>query len=93
MRAARARAVGKVVALFKELNVDVTTRWRSAHAMLRESREWNEDPELQTLPSLDILLAFEDYSRVREREYEEQVRRAAVEKTRKERKAREAFKV
>ena len=39
------------------------------------------------------MLAFEDYSRVREREYEEQMRRAAVEKTRKERKAREGFKV
>jgi hypothetical protein len=45
------------------------------------------------LPSLDILLAFEDYSRVREREYDEQMRRAQVEKTRKERKAREAFRV
>ncbi|EED77678.1 predicted protein, partial [Postia placenta Mad-698-R] len=39
----------------------------------------------------DILLAFEDYSRVREREFEEQMRCAQVEKTRKERKAREAF--
>ncbi|RXW23051.1 hypothetical protein EST38_g2826 [Candolleomyces aberdarensis] len=91
-RAARARAVSKVVSLFKQLNVDVTTRWRQAHVMLRESEDWNEDPELQSLPSLDILLAFEDYSRVREREYEEQMRRAAVEKTRKERKAREGFK-
>lgn len=45
------------------------------------------------MPSLDILLAFEDYSRVREREYDEQMRRAQVEKTRKERKAREAFRV
>ncbi|KAL1684264.1 hypothetical protein GGG16DRAFT_21639, partial [Schizophyllum commune] len=40
----------------------------------------------------DILLAFEDYARVTERELEEQTRRAQVEKTRKERKAREAFK-
>jgi pre-mRNA-processing factor 40 len=61
--------------------------------MITESDEYKADPELQKLPSLDILLAFEDYSRVREREYEEQTRRAQVEKTRKERKAREAFKV
>lgn len=61
--------------------------------MLTESEEWRSDPELRKLPTLDILLAFEDYSRVREREYEEQTRRAQVEKTRKERKAREAFKV
>jgi len=82
-----------VVSLFKELNVDVVTRWRQAHEMLTESEEWQSDEELRKLPTLDILLAFEDYSRVREREYEEQMRRAQVEKTRRERKAREAFKV
>ncbi|KIM44621.1 hypothetical protein M413DRAFT_442582 [Hebeloma cylindrosporum] len=91
-RASRARSVAKVVSLFKELNVDVVTRWRQAHGYLTESEEWRSDPELRKLPTLDILLAFEDYSRVREREYEEQLRRTQVEKTRKERKAREAFK-
>ena len=81
------------MALFKQLNVDVVTRWRTAHNLVIESLEWKDDPELQKLPTLDILLAFEDYSRVREREYDEQMRRAQVEKTRRERKAREAFKV
>ena len=61
--------------------------------MLLDSEEWHDDEELRKLPTLDILLAFEDYSRVREREFEEQTRRSQVEKTRKERKAREAFKV
>lgn len=75
------------------MDVDVLTRWRQAHNLVLESDEWKSDPELQNLPTLDILLAFEDYSRVREREFEEQMRRAQVEKTRKERKAREAFKV
>lgn len=73
--------------------MDVVTRWKTALGMITESDEYKADPELQKLPSLDILLAFEDYSRVREREYEEQTRRAQVEKTRKERKAREAYKV
>ena len=81
------------MALFKELDVDVVTRWRTAHNLVVESSEWKNDSELQKLPTLDILLAFEDYSRVREREYEEQMRRAQVEKTRRERKAREVFKV
>ncbi|KAH9839899.1 uncharacterized protein C8Q71DRAFT_744711 [Rhodofomes roseus] len=90
-RAARARSVAKIMALFKRLDVDVTTRWRQAHQLVLESDEWKGDAELQTLPTLDILLAFEDYSRVREREFEEQMRRAQVEKTRKERKAREGF--
>ena len=92
-RAIRARNVAKVMNIFKQLNVDVLTRWRQAHAMLMESEEWVQDEELRKLPALDILLAFEDYSRVREREYEEQMRRSQVEKTRKERKAREGFKV
>ncbi|KAF5355353.1 hypothetical protein D9758_006091 [Tetrapyrgos nigripes] len=90
-RAIRSRSVTKVVNLFKQLDVDVLTRWRTAHKLILESDEWISDPELRKLPTLDILLAFEDYSRVREREYEEQLRRAQVEKTRKERKAREAF--
>ncbi|KAF8207601.1 hypothetical protein K438DRAFT_2078167 [Mycena galopus ATCC 62051] len=91
-RAARARSISKVVALFKELNVDVVTRWRDAQERVLSSEAWREDTELQKLPTLDIMRAFEDYSRVREREYEEQMRREQVEKTRKERKAREAFK-
>ncbi|KAF7312223.1 hypothetical protein MIND_00235300 [Mycena indigotica] len=91
-RASRTRSVSKVVALFKELNVDVVTRWRDAQDRLLKSSAWRDDAELQKLPTLDILLAFEDYSRVREREYEEQTRRTQVEKTRKERKTREAFK-
>ncbi|KAI3600446.1 formin binding protein, partial [Moniliophthora roreri] len=91
-RAARSRSVAKVVNLFKELDVDVLTRWATAYKRLTETEEWENDPDLQALPRLDILLAFEDYSRVREREYEEQMRRSQVEKTRRERKAREAFK-
>jgi pre-mRNA-processing factor 40 len=92
-RAARARSTSKVVALFKDLNVDVFTRWRKAHELVLASDQWQNDAELRKLPTLDILLAFEDYSRVREREFDEQMRRAQVEKTRKERKAREGFKV
>lgn len=79
--------------LFKQLGVDVLTRWRQAHAMVMDSEEWANDEDLRNLPTLDILLAFEDYSRVREREFDEQMRREQVEKTRKERKAREGFKV
>ncbi|VDB84826.1 unnamed protein product [Peniophora sp. CBMAI 1063] len=91
-RAARQRAAGKLVALFKSLDVDVLTRWRTAHGMVREAEEYKSDPELQSLPSLDILLAFEDYSRVMEREFENHMRRKQMEKTRAERKAREGFK-
>jgi pre-mRNA-processing factor 40 len=79
--------------LFKALNVDALTRWRYAYNTIRDSEAWNQDEELQKLPALDMLLAFEDFSRVSEREYEEKTRRATVEKNSKERKAREGFKV
>lgn len=79
--------------MFKQLEVDVMTRWRQAQAMLLDSYEWKMDAELQKLPALDVLLAFEDYSRVKEREFEEMMRKNQIEKTRKERKAREGFKV
>ncbi|KAG6912406.1 hypothetical protein DXG01_014847, partial [Tephrocybe rancida] len=72
-RSARSRSVAKVVNLFKQLNVDVVTRWRTANNMVLDSPEWNEDSELRKLPTLTILLAFEDYSGVREREYEDQM--------------------
>ena len=63
--------MSKVVFLFKELNVDVVTRWRQARSYLTKSDEWRLDAELRKLPTLDILLAFEDYRRVREKEHEE----------------------
>ena len=81
------------MSLFKQLGVDVLTRWRSAHSLVLESEEWQGDEELKQLPGLDILLAFEDYSRVREREFEDEMRRKQVHKSRSERKSREAFKV
>ena len=68
--------------LLKKLNVDVLTRWRQAHVVLVDSEEWAADNDLRNLPSLEILLAFEDYSRVREREFEDQMWREQVEKRR-----------
>ena len=91
-RASCARSVSKVVSLFTELNIDVVTRWRQAHNYLTESDEWRSGGELRKLLTLDILLAFEDYSRVRERVHEEQLR-TQVERTRKERETREEFKI
>jgi len=61
--------------------------------MVIEYEARKTDPEIQKLPTLDILLAFEDYNRVREREFEEQMGSARVGKNRNERKTREGFKV
>jgi len=83
----------KVSQLFKHLGIDVLTRWNQAARQLKTSEEWTNDAQLQKLPELDILLAFEDYSRIQEREHEETKQRASMEKRKKERKARESFRV
>lgn len=83
----------KVSQLFKHLGIDVLTRWNQAVRQLKTSEEWNGDAQLQKLPELDILLAFEDYSRIQEREHEETKQKASMEKRKKERKAREGFRV
>ncbi|EJU03810.1 hypothetical protein DACRYDRAFT_105962 [Dacryopinax primogenitus] len=92
-REMRTRNISKVVALLKELDVNVTTRWRNAQAQVLASKQWAEDAELRQLAPLDMLLAFEDYSRVLERDYEEVHRKRQIERTRDERKAREEFRV
>ena len=92
-RERQVRSMEKIVALFKMLDVDVLTRWRTAQMLVLESEEWKTDKELQMLPALDMLRAFEDYSSVKEREYAQTTKRTETEKTKKERKARDAFKV
>lgn len=69
------------------------TKWRTAQQRVLECDEWRDDSELRTLGPLDMLLAFEDYSRAQERIYQEETQKKAMEKARKERKAREAFRV
>ncbi|KAH8832897.1 hypothetical protein DL96DRAFT_1704945 [Flagelloscypha sp. PMI_526] len=91
-RTLRTRSIQKVMSLFKKLDIDVTTRWRDAHKQVQATDEWRQDEDLRKLPDLDVLLAFEDYYRLREREFEEQTRRTQINKNRRERKAREAFK-
>jgi hypothetical protein len=83
----------KVVGIFKLYEVDALTRWRDAHRMVLESEAWREDKELSQLPQLDILLAFEDYSKIKSGEYESTVKIAEMARMQKNRLAREAFRV
>ncbi|CAG8702074.1 15777_t:CDS:2, partial [Acaulospora colombiana] len=71
--------------------VDGLTRWRDAIAMVIESKLWKEDEELSQLPYLDILLAFEDYSKIRTGEYESAMKIAEMSRMQKYRLAREGF--
>jgi pre-mRNA-processing factor 40 len=83
----------KVVGIFKMYEVDALTRWRDALRMVIESDQWREDAELSQLPQLDILLAFEDYSKIKSGEYESAVKIAEMSRMQRNRIAREEFKV
>lgn len=83
----------KVVAIFKMYEVDALTRWRDALRMVTESDQWRDDPELSQLPHLDILLAFEDYSKIKSGEYETAVKNAEMARMQRNRVAREEFRV
>ena len=61
----------------RSVQADVLTTRLTTDSMVLESEHWKTNPEIQKFPTLDILLAFE-----------EQMRRAQVEKSKKERKAR-----
>ncbi|CAE6462005.1 unnamed protein product [Rhizoctonia solani] len=90
-REMKTKNIARIVSLFKELDVDVLTKWRTAQQRVLECDEWKENEELRNLGPLDMLLAFEDYSRAQERMHQEETQKKAMEKARKERKAREAF--
>ncbi|EUC55685.1 Pre-mRNA-processing protein PRP40 [Rhizoctonia solani AG-3 Rhs1AP] len=90
-RELKTKNIARIVSLFKELDVDVLTKWRTAQQRVLECDEWKESEELRNLGPLDMLLAFEDYSRAQERVYQEETQKKTMEKARKDRKAREAF--
>ncbi|CCA66726.1 related to U1 snRNP protein [Serendipita indica DSM 11827] len=91
LREMRGRNMEKVVGIFKKCEVDALTRWRDALRMVLESEQWREDEELSQLPQLDILLAFEDYSKIKSGEYEAAVKVAENSRMQRNRLAREGF--
>lgn len=58
-----------------------------------DSREWREDPPLQSIEPLEILNLFEEHVKELEKEHEARMRRLKIDRVRAARKAREGFKV
>jgi pre-mRNA-processing factor 40 len=75
----------------RELPINVSTRWRTAHQLVLESPQWQRDSKLQRAENLDILKAFDTYAMEIMRTHEEQVRRNKIERARRARKARDGF--
>lgn len=83
----------KLVGVFKALEVDVLSRWRDTQRAVFASEHYKSDHELRELADLDMLLAFEDYNRVLERNFDDNYRKTEMERTMRERKVREGFMV
>jgi pre-mRNA-processing factor 40 len=85
------RNVDALNKLMRELPITVSTRWKAAHKLVIECSEWQRNEKLQRAEKLDILKVFDAYSVEIAKAHEEQVRRNRIERHRRARKARDAF--
>ncbi len=91
-RELKTRNLQTLGSLIRDLNITVSTRWRAAHDMILSSPDFRSNPDLEKVETLDILAVYDDYSRLLEREHEEESRKAKTDNVRRLRKARDGFK-
>jgi pre-mRNA-processing factor 40 len=77
--------------LVRDLDLNVSTRWRAAHEVILGAPAFRQNPEMQKVETIDILTVWGDYSRQLEQEHETESKRLRIERVRKARKAREGF--
>ena len=75
----------------RDLDLNVSTRWRAAHETILAAPAFRQSTELHHIETIDILTVWEDYSRQLEQEHEQEIKKIRIERVRKARKAREAF--
>lgn len=87
--------MAKLTTILQSLSLDLagTVRWHEAQSTLLRTPEWHRDPELQKIEPIDVLAVFEEEVRKAESEANQARQRAAEEKRRRARKAREDFAV
>jgi pre-mRNA-processing factor 40 len=87
----RQRNLDNLSKLVRDLDLNVSTRWRAAHEIILGAPGFRQNPELQKVETIDILTVWDDYSRQLEQEHETETKRLRIERVRKARKAREGF--
>lgn len=87
----RRRNIDVLGSLLRDLDITVSTRWRSALDMILSSSRYKADLDLQKLETLDMLNVYDDYSRQLEQEHDEESRRHRIDHIRRARKARDGF--
>lgn len=83
--------IEKLSSLLKTLDIDLDVKYNDARGMVRNSREWQEDTQLQGIEPLDFLIVYEESVKRSEQEAEKLKHKAKVERQRRIRKNREAY--
>lgn len=91
----RGRNMDKLTAILQSLSLDLAgpVRWADARALVMRTPEWHRDGELQRIELVDMLAVFEDEVRRAEHEAQGARQKAAEDKRRRARKARDDFNV
>lgn len=83
--------IEKLAVILKNLDLDPSVRFQDGLRIVRDTKEWKDDPELQIIEPLDFLIVFEESIKRAEQEYAAQKQREKIEKQRLVRKTRQAY--
>lgn len=87
----RKAAMDELVAILQALNMEPYTRWSEVQGILQANERIQNDDKFKTLSKSDILTAFENHIKSRERTFNDARQQQKVAKARRERHSREKF--
>lgn len=87
----RKSAMDELVAILQALNMEPYTRWSEVQGILQANERIQNDDKFKTLSKSDILTAFENHIKSRERTFNDARQQQKVAKARRERHGREKF--
>ncbi|OXV11607.1 hypothetical protein Egran_00633 [Elaphomyces granulatus] len=87
----RKAAMDELVAILQALNMEPYTRWSEVQGILQANERIQNDDKFKTLSKSDILTAFENHIKSRERTFNDARQQQKVAKARRERHGREKF--
>lgn len=83
--------IEKLASILKNLSLDLSVRFQSATNVIRGTKEWSEDTELQSMDPLDFLIVYEENVKRMEQETDQRTLKEKTERQRQIRKNREAY--
>ncbi|KAK9898497.1 hypothetical protein P389DRAFT_193530 [Cystobasidium minutum MCA 4210] len=83
--------IEKLASILKNLSLDLSLRFQSATNIIKGTKEWSEDTELQSMDPLDLLIVYEENVKRMEQEADQKRAKEKTERQRQIRKNREAY--